>query len=650
MIRIEVFRQQRNYLQPESRFGNYQQPELFFAKCVDVDAEEPLLIPTAPVNHRDNFDIQIYCDDARQCLDATQWRLFLGKGPGATEKLGYDDEYLFTSDSRHKVMSRGRLSTFLWLFEEVFGEVHCRLDFKGKPVIEWKQDVRVEDNDEICKNFDAIRIAIGEVNHALFLDFCGKGTSAVKRGTGSPSVEQLQLVELHTTFEKIRSAVHVIQTKPHSRMIPRLVRESAHSHSTISDHSLRELCINPDILIRRRDGKVFLRENIVEMTSPTHDSSENRMILEFLCFLDDKHFRILHNKLNAEIEDQAVAIKAIKSQENSWKSQRQRERDQYVAVREKLTEIRESIGSELRRLKLRWKIGQVVSLSRLPAPTPLIRKHKGYFDAYQTIYNYFSRFHLENESEEDTQKHGIINIPKMYEYWCLIHIVRVLRERLIWKDSDSASNLNRLLLDRNQNRLKVRFSEEAFNFLDGNGNLLRLFYEKKYYTEMESNGALYGRCGKPGAPYCPDFSLEIFKGIPPAAIKNVMPMAILFFDAKYSAAPHMNILRSEKKGLQRYRNINMFSPCDWFPTQVWGLVSGSPRDEECDDNPKSIPNTTLDDQYWDFWDDEKRKDVLGTIQVAPSMETDSHQQSPFRRLVDMIFPRLGIVPCVAKKT
>lgn len=620
---------------PDRRGGENGEPVPLFTKKISDPTSLTVHEQEVPTNNRDKFLLVISTEDLEhRSFFKEKWNLYLGWESDAEEnpdhylqpeRLGDTLFYMLEDD----LVIRNKAQMF---FEDIVGKVRCRLKFDGKTVLTWTHHAHI--GDESRSSVIEMRSAIANLSSELLVNIHGKSIATVSHGhdIGILSSPIVELQELPRTFDILKSAIRFIQRKPHSRMIPRLVRQAVYHNTPITEYSLQELTRTPDILIRL-GSEVLFRENIVEITSTTHDRPENQMILGFLRYLEQR-CPVLRTRLKGEIKRQEAFVNGLF--EGDWQEEEKCQLKRYGLELEKLGKIRQSIRSEWHRLAERWEIKRVSILSQKTTPTPIIRKHKGYSDAYRIMNDYFSRFRLNVENEEEPQSSeerdaqiGMIKLSKMYEYWCLLHLFKVFRERLdLQNDSQQVQNL---LLESRTDWLQSRFVEEPVEFHDNEGKLLRFFYEKRYYATQDKNclkGTRYGKPRRQGF-WCPDFSLEFFAG------SRDMPTKIIFFDAKYAFRKHGDI----RDGVRKYQEIDAFDPNQKIFTQTWALTFNPPSKVENQESLHSFGRYTTTEPS-SFWDRNQEEEVVGTIQVQPNQENASH--SPFRQLIDLIFGRLGI--------
>src|SRR5262249_56791937 len=90
-------------------------------------------------------------------------------------------------------------------------------------------------------------------------------------------------------------------------------------------------------------------------------------------------------------------------------------------------------------------------LRNVPPSTPLVRHHKAYSSAFKTIVSHFQAFRVQVDD-----KHLLVrarSLPVLYEWWCLLEVLRVLRGCLPFSEAEElgpGSPFRRLAEDRDR--------------------------------------------------------------------------------------------------------------------------------------------------------------------------------------------------------
>ena len=121
-------------------------------------------------------------------------------------------------------------------------------------------------------------------------------------------------------------------------------------------------------------------------------------------------------------------------------------------------------------------------------------------------------------------------------------------------------------LESERTRFVVEFSpDQAVDFEDDAGRLIRLRYVPSYRPEHSSGGLAYGLLS-PEEERTPDIALEVF---PPGDRNSPVPELIVVFDAKYTSMPHYQKLEEVRL---KYSKIGVFETGHVLSRQVWALV------------------------------------------------------------------------------
>lgn len=205
---------------------------------------------------------------------------------------------------------------------------------------------------------------------------------------------------------------------------------------------------------------------------------------------------------------------------------------------------------ELHRLSHYPFLPRGAELREIPQSTPLLRSHRAYSSAFKTVLSHFKSFRV-RLGEDHLLTRGK-SLPVLYEWWCALEVLRILQACLLQCENQPrgrGSPFQRLESERT--RFVVEFTpDQAVDFEDDGGRLVRLRYIPCYRAEPHSGGLAYGLLS-PEEERTPDIALEVFQAGDRA---NPVPELIIVFDAKYSMAPHMKKLE-EVREIRQDRRI-----------------------------------------------------------------------------------------------
>jgi hypothetical protein len=225
------------------------------------------------------------------------------------------------------------------------------------------------------------------------------------------------------------------------------------------------------------------------------------------------------------------------------------------------------------------------------------------------------------------------SLPVLYEWWCVLEVLRILQASLKQcgdQPRGRGSPFRRLASERS--RFVVEFSpDQAVDFEDDAGRLVRLRYVPSYRPEHASGGLAYGLLS-PEEERTPDIALEVF---PPGDRSNPVPELIVVFDAKYSSLPHYQKLEEVRL---KYSKIGVFETGRVLSRQVWALVPSMPSPSRAV-GPDWSAHCTIDNSG--FWSE--RYDMLsataGVIQTKPRLGV---QRPPLEGLIRLLLRRAGV--------
>jgi hypothetical protein len=475
--------------------------------------------------------------------------------------------------------------------------------------------------------FGALCAAIADHSAAILLDVYGKtflGLEA-ERKLG----EDVPLATLHRikqALEQLTVALRAIAHSPAYRLKSRKVREPALAMQSVSDLTLEEACIDPSIVFRT-GGSIRFREHVREWASPSFDLPENRVISGFLGFvslqLADLRMR-MEREIEMHLERRSYRHRRIQPNEKTWWESEDLPR---IVELQKLLKTVAAMERDTAHLRRHEFLPEGARLTETPVSTPLIRSNRAYETVYKVIAAHFSAFRVHLDD-----RHLVLrakSLPVLYEWWCLLEVIRSLQGCLELRRPEAGSPFKRLTQDRD--RLVVDFADDQqVDFVDERGRLVRLRYVPHYHSLRDSRGATYGQLGG-GRERTPDITLEIF----PANSDDAHPELIIVLDAKYSSESHGVKLDEVQR---KYGKIGVFETGLVLSRQVWAMAP-TPAPGRHPAGPEWAAFCTLDNLA--FWSDafDMRSTVAGVVQVKPLMPAG---RPPIDSLLRLLLRRSGI--------
>jgi hypothetical protein len=456
----------------------------------------------------------------------------------------------------------------------------------------------------------------------LLLDVYGKtyfGLEPEQRaGEMAPTTA---LRRLHYAVGQLSTALRDVARRPASRLRPVQIREPALLGQSINELTLHEVCTDPTLAVRARRGVRF-REQLREAAATHFDLPENRALTSFIRFL---RVQIADLRLRTERERQRrLESRAFRDRPDadggpSWWEREDKPR---IAELEGTADTLARLDGELAQL-LRVKFLPPAPLVlQMPAVTPLFRSHRGYAMAYQVMFDHFRSYRVQLDGG-----HLLVrarSLPVLYEYWCVLEMVRLLR-RLLRADDDSVdSPFRRRGAERE--RVVVEFDpNQSIDFFDAQGRRVRLRYTPRYRSRRFDETLGYGLLGAE-PEMTPDITLEIGGGD--------RPEQIIVFDAKYSSVPHSVLLDQVRA---KYGRIGEFVTGRILSRQVWALsplAPGSPPIPA----PAWAGSCTIDNLS--FWSDrfDTSTPIAGAIHARPRLS----DPSPLEQLLRLSLTRAGL--------
>jgi hypothetical protein len=481
------------------------------------------------------------------------------------------------------------------------------------------------------QEFEALCEEIAQHSAAALLDVYGKtffGLELEFRPGERAPVAALQRVRY--AIEQMGAALKEIAAQPAYRLRTRRVREPAIAEQGVSDLTLEEACLDPSLVIRHGVGILF-REHVREEATPHFNLTENRILSGFLTFLG-LQLSDLESRLNAEItmreERRLYRHRANAEGDKSWW---ETEDEPRILEMRKLLEHLEVMRGELARLSRYPFLPRGAELREIPQSTPLLRSHRAYASAYKTVLSHFKAFRV-RLGEDHLLMRGK-SLPVLYEWWCVLEVIRILQGCLnICADQPSGRGSPFRRLEAERIRFVVEFTpDQAIDFEDDTGRLIRLRYVPSYRRDELSGGLAYGLLS-PEEQRTPDIAVEVFGS---GDRSNPVPELIIVFDAKYSSVGHQKKLEEVR---MKYGKIGVFETGQVLSRQVWALVPTAPSRPVLR-GPEWSGRCSVDNSG--FWSEryDMASSTVGVVQAKPRMMVE---RSPLEGLIRLVLRRAGV--------
>jgi hypothetical protein len=470
--------------------------------------------------------------------------------------------------------------------------------------------------------FAALCDAVAAESADLLYDVYGKtgfGSAGGSRSSVAPAhiIKQVRLA-----LDQLAAALGEIARQPAYRLKTRRVREPALPGQAVSDLTLEEACLDPALAVSI-GGRIHFREQIREIATLNFKLDENHLIADFLAFLRQQ-LGDLRTALAAEIswrEAQRPARDRPRGDgQPSWWMTEDKPR---IDECRRMTRLAEHAETEVNRLAQYPFLPPGSPLTFLPAATPLVRSHRAYAGAYRVIAEHFAGHRLRIDAAHLITRAR--SVPVLYEWWCALEVLRVLRGYLL---PSGSSSLGRRL-ETEQGRYVVDFApDQKIDFTDAAGRLVRFRYQPAYHPPGSADR--YGLLGR-GALRTPDMAVEIFDDDRP------VPGLIIVFDAKYTSAPHLAKLDAVKL---KYDRLGEFATGRVLSRQIWAMVPSRPPKPEPRTNgwaaACTVDNVGVFSEQFDIG-----SAAVGVIHAAP---LTGPGRSAVEQLIRHLFERCGLRP------
>lgn len=437
-------------------------------------------------------------------------------------------------------------------------------------------------------------------------------------------------VRIRQALDQLATALREIASQPAYRLRTTRVREPAIAEQGVSDLTLEEACLDPTVAVRHR-GRIAFREQVREVAAPHYNLPENRILSGFLHFLDAQLADLtgrLHVEIALRADRKAERHRPAGPGEKSWWEAEDLPR--IVEMRRLLDQFR-GLRTELARLRRYPFLPPGVELRDVPPSTPIIRSNRAYAAAYRVILAHFRAFRVRLDGGHLLTRGK--SLPVLYEWWCALEVLRVLRESLTLA-ADQPTGRGTLFQNRDTERagFVVEFeADRAVDFEDGEGRLVRLRYVPSYRREGESGGSAVGLLS-PDFERTPDLALEVFAH---GNRENPVPDLIVVLDAKYTTQPHARKLEEVRF---KYDKIGVFETGRVLSRQVWAIVPTGP-DREARRGPDWARHCTVDNTG--FWSEryDMGSPTAGVVRAKPRF---GDGRPPLDGLIRLILKRAGV--------
>ena len=596
---------------------------------------QEMLSTTAQIDQPAEFgglSLSEMCDIEVTCWtqDQAALRLIIGDIIIASTEAGDRAEFAFSPfevDNDHCFKTRGRLLRDWVGFTEF--QIQVRHDSSWQMILAITP-LKITAGKIAQEEFEAICEEVASHSASALLDVYGKTYFGLemeyRKGENAP-ITALQRVK--QAIEQMAITLREIATQPAYRLRTRRVREPAILEQGVSDLTLEEACTDPTLAVKTRHGIAF-REHVREIAAPHFNLSENRILSGFLHFLSiqltDLESR-LQMELNLRQDRQEFYDRSENQEEKSWWETEDKPR---ILEMRKLFDSIQTLRTELYRLLRYPFLPRGAVLQELPQSTPLLRSNRSYASAYRTILSHFRSFRV-RLGEHHLLSRGK-SLPVLYEWWCVLEVLRILQNCLKTCDQQPHGRGSPFRqFEAERTRFVIEFAQDqAIDFEDTTGRLVRLRYTPGYYPESSSGGLAYGLLSLDELR-TPDISLEIF---PPDRASNPIPELIIIFDAKYTSVPHRTKLEEVR---HKYASIGIFATGLILSRQVWALVPRPPLTRMPEANLASY--CTVDNSG--FWSEkyDMRSWNHGVIQARPRLDL---ARSPLDQLLRLMLRRAGL--------
>jgi hypothetical protein len=479
--------------------------------------------------------------------------------------------------------------------------------------------------------FEALCAELTNHSAAALLDVYGKTFVGLepecRPGEAAPV---LALQRLHQALDHMSQALREIARQPAYRLKTFRLREPALAQQSVSDLTLEEACTDPTVAVRQA-GAVWFRERVREVARSHFDLPEHRLISGFLHFLvveaADLRARL---RREVELREERRAYRHRPGPEGAKSWWETEDLPRITELHQLLTRL-DALDRDLAQLRRHPFLPAAARLREVPPSSPLIRSHRAYAGAFKAIMAHFTAYRVRLDDGHLLARAK--SLPVLYEWWCVLEVLRCLQAGLRLASGQPAHDSPFRLLGGERERLVIELApDQAVDFRDECGRLVRLRYAPSYRPPGGSRGPSYGLLG-PENERTPDVAIEVYD---PDDRGGRPPDLIVVLDAKYSSAPHADKLDEVR---WKYGKIGVFRTGTVLARQVWALAP-TPAYGRGTPGPEWASFCTVDNRG--FWSEafDMGSTAAGVVQARPNMPAG---RRPLDALVRLLLQRAGVV-------
>ena len=480
------------------------------------------------------------------------------------------------------------------------------------------------------EEFDRLFVELERDSAAVLMDIYSKTELGLKSDAAFASSAPVAILRrVRGTVRDLNSLLRKISKQPSGKLRNIRTRELALTGQPVSDATLAEACTDTRMLVRMK-GRIELREHLHDRPRPDFRIAEHQAIADFGDYLGAQ-LGDLRLRIDAEISERHNRKRWRSSTTNgggpTWWEQEDLPRI------EELSRCRDEVG-QLRRQVDSWSAFSFLPPSTRmltrPQSTPLFRNHPLYRRAFEIIVEHFRAFRTTLDNQQFLTR--VRSLPKLYEWWCAVRILRILACRLTPLANDPLNQpviVARLAQERKTFTIEFT-ANQAVTFEDSIGGRVRFRYEPRYTSASASSSARIGLLGGDRLK-TPDIALEVY---PSGRAPTEVPELIIIMDAKYTTSSHQRKL-DEVEG--KYSKIGDLTTGQVLSRQVWALTPQPPTIPIVAGDLKSY--CTLDNLA--FYSDQFQmvNPVNGAIQTRP---VPTGEFDPLEELILLLLSRAGI--------
>lgn len=510
-----------------------------------------------------------------------------------------------------------------YLLADWVGQTELTLEVRAGEEVGWTEiltvPVEVVAGKLAAEQFNQLFAELQRDAAAVLLDVHGKTQIGMKAEALASSAPVAVLARVRATVREMGEVLQQMARQPASRLRSQTTREQALQGQAISETTLAELCLDPNMLAHGRSG-LQVREHLREHSRPDYRLPEHRTIADFAAYLVAQ-LADLRQRIDAEITSRESRkgwrnVTREPGQPTWWESEDLPRVEELQHFRQEVTRLRAAVEHWLALPFL--SLGQ--PLRHEPVSTPLFRNN----DIYRRVFRVMAAHFRTYRATLDT--HPLMtrarSLPVLYEWWCAVRVLRILAGGLMPRGHGPDRPLISTLLAGNERRFTIEFtSDQAMDFTDGAGHRVRFRYQPVY-------GGLRGPVAvlDSGSVRTPDMALEVYMP------GESMPELIVVLDAKYSRATQREKMTEVST---KYAKIGDPRTGKVLSRQVWALTPVAPLGRG-----EALRGACTVDNVG-FWsgDFEMAHPVNGALQMRP---VGLGAFDPLRELLTVLLTRAGV--------